>query len=604
MFARSLLLAAAPALFASAQTVCQPTPVYSPCEIVFEMPAEAVAANPNPYLTVKLEAEFRSPRFRTYRMPAFWDGGRRLVLRFTPTDEGQWVFRVSSSIKEFDAKQGEFTATASSAPGFLQGANVHHWALADDNNRVPHLWMGDTLLALPSLDRGAFDKIVETRAAQKFNHIRGIVLSKPDGPQRAYASADQPETALFRELDDRVRFMNAKGLIADLVLAWTPDQLAKLFPSWEQRERYLRYLVARYAAMNVTWQLANEFERSENSRALLKELGQALKKLDPYKHPRSTGALQTSAPLGGDDWMNYIAYGSVDDQVGAIEHQLYAAPGVNFHVGCEGDLSVDDVRRRLWNTTMDGQYPSFCTAGTVGADSPGAKQMSVWFDFFSRTRYWELEPYFEVDGGRAVALERPRDQEEIEGIEYIVYVEKPGPVEIVLQKHSYEAEWFNPINGEAVPIKKFKGDRFSGEPPDKSHDWVLHISREGRKESLRSYKFESRAIIMQEIEQTPQKIPYEIVQPAADPITVSKPPAYAVKLTRETRATRRMMWLWTGEAAADQQGYRVIGTGSQGTFRVPANLTPTYPANLAVRLYGKNAHGKVYSMIRIYRLEK
>lgn len=604
MFFRALLLAAGPVLLASAQTVCQPTPVYSPCEIAFEIPSAEAAANPNPYLTVKLEAEFRSPRFRTFRMPAFWDGGRRLVLRFTPTDEGQWVFRVSSSIKQFDSQQGQFTATASSAPGFVQRANVHHWALTDDNKRVPHLWMGDTLLTFPSVERAVFDKVLETRAGQKFNHIRGVVLSKPDGPQKAYASADQPETALFREIDDRVRAMNAKGLVADLVLAWTPDQLTKLFPSWEQRERYLRYIVARYAAMHVTWQLANEFERAEDGRAVLKEIGQALKKLDPYQHPRSTGTLATSAPLGPDEWMDYAAYGSGDDHLGAIEHQLYAVPAVNLHFGCEGELSADDFRRRLWNATMNGQYPTYCGAGTVGADSPAAKQMSVWFDFFSRTRHWELEPYFEVDGGRAVALERRRDEEEIEGVEYIVYVEKPGPVEIVLPKHSYEVEWMNPANGEVVPLKKFKADRFTGEPPDKSHDWVLHIFREGRIGSLRSYKFESRAIIMQEIEQTPQKIPYEIVQPAADGVSVAKPPEYAVKVTRETRATRQMMWLWTGEVAAGQQGYRVIGSGPQGTFRVPGNLTTAYPANLAVRLYGMNAHGKVYSMIRIFRLDK
>jgi hypothetical protein len=617
MFCRALLLAVLTSLLASAQTVCQPTPAYSPCEITFEMSAEEAAANPNPYRTVNLEAEFRSPRFRTFRMPAFWDGGRRLVLRFTPTDAGQWFFRVTSNLKRLDSQQGQFTATESTARGFVQTANVHHWALTDDNNRVPHLWMGDTLLTLPSVDRGVFQKIVDTRAAQKFNHIRGVVLSKPEEPQKAFAAADQPETSLFRELDDRVRYMNAKGIVADLVLAWTPEQLVKLFPSWEQRERYVRYIVARYAALHVSWQLANEFEKSDNSRAQLKEIGLALKKLDPYQHPRSTGALFTSAPLGGDDWMNYVAYGTGDDQLGAVEHQLYAVPFLNLRFGCEdsgaGDMNADAFRRRLWNSTMNGQYPTFCNTGTSGAgalpvdakyaDSPAAKQMSVWFNFFSGTRYWELEPYFEVDGGRAVALERPHD-EEMEGVEYVVYVEKPGPVEIVLQKHTYEVEWVNPINGEAVTLKKFKADRFNGEPPDKTHDWVLHISREGRKESLRSYKFESRAIIMQEIEQTPQKIPYEIAQPASDPVSVANPPAYAVKVTRETRATRSMMWLWTGEVAADQQGFRVIGTGPQGTFQIPANLTSTYPANLAVRLYGMNSHGKVYSMIRIYRLDK
>ncbi|HVX66584.1 MAG TPA: DUF5060 domain-containing protein [Bryobacteraceae bacterium] len=622
MIARTVLLASIAVACSSGQTICQPTPAYSPCEIVFEMSAAEAAANPNPYRSVTLEAEFRSPRYRTFRMPAFWDGGNRLVLRFTPTDPGNWAFRISSSLKRFDGFDGQFSATESKSPGFLKAANVHHWAYTDDNSHVPHLWMGDTLLTFPWIERKLFEQIVDARAAQKFNHIRGVLLSPPGEPQRAFASADQPDLAAFREIDERVRYMNAKGIIADLVLAWTPEQFSTLFPTWEQRERYLRYLMARYAALDVTWQLACTFESSDRSRVLLRETGQMLRKLDVYGHPRSTGAAETSAPLLGDEWMDYAAYGSADNALGSIEHQLYATPFVNLGFASEdsgagrassSDVDTDTFRHRLWNSTMSGQYPTFSNTGTSGAgklpvdakfiDSPGARQMSVWFDFFSRTRHWELEPYFEVDGGRAVALERPRD-EEIEGVEYIVYVEKPGPVEIVLPKHTYDIEWFNPANGESVPLKKFKADRFTGEPPEKTHDWVLHISREGRKESLRSYKFESRAIIMQELEQSPTRVPFQIVEPAADAVTLSHPPKYQVKVTRETRATRSMMWLWTGEVAAEQQGYRVLGTDAAGTFRIPGNLSTTYPVPLAVRLYGMNAHGKVYSLIRVYQLTK
>ena len=114
-----------------------------------------------------------------------------------------------------------------------------------------------------------------------------------------------------------------------------------------------------------------------------------------------------------------------------------------------------------------------------------------------------------MDGGRALALE---------DVEYIVYVEKPsGPVEVLVEKHGYDVAWFNPITGESLKQKDFKGEKFIGSPPDTSHDWVLHISREGRKESmLRSYKFESRPIVLQEIELNPQKVPFEIEQPAGD----------------------------------------------------------------------------------------
>ena len=53
--------------------------------------------------------------------------------------------------------------------------------------------------------------------------------------------------------------------------------------------------------------------------------------------------------------------------------------------------------------------------------------------------------------------------------------------------------WINPATGERTKAKGYKGEHFAGEPPSKSHDWVLHISREGEKESmLKSYKFDSR----------------------------------------------------------------------------------------------------------------
>ncbi len=62
-----------------------------------------------------------------------------------------------------------------------------------------------------------------------------------------------------------------------------------------------------------------------------------------------------------------------------------------------------------------------------------------------------------------------------------MYVEKPGPVEVVVEKHGYDVRWFNPVNGEFTVLKDFKGDRFAGEPPDRTHDWVLHSRAKERK---------------------------------------------------------------------------------------------------------------------------
>ena len=73
-------------------------------------------------------------------------------------------------------------------------------------------------------------------------------------------------------------------------------------------------MVARYAAFNITWQGLGEFEDYADGRALLKELGLDLKKLDPYQHPRSSNAKITSSPLLADGWMDYVIEGSQDDR--------------------------------------------------------------------------------------------------------------------------------------------------------------------------------------------------------------------------------------------------------------------------------------------------
>src|SRR5882724_7111111 len=149
-----------------AQATCPATPLYSPCDIVFELNDAEAAAHPNPYMTVDIRIEFRSPRHRTYLMPAFWDGGRRMVIRFSPTEAGDWDYRVSGNVQRFDGGQGKFTATAVDNPalGFIRTANVHHFAYADDNKNVPHLWMGDTVLDFASMDRAAFEQTLDVHA--------------------------------------------------------------------------------------------------------------------------------------------------------------------------------------------------------------------------------------------------------------------------------------------------------------------------------------------------------------------------------------------------------------------------------------------------------
>ena len=87
-----------------------------------------------------------------------------------------------------------------------------------------------------------------------------------------------------------------------------------------------------------------------------------------------------------------------------------------------------------------------------------------------------------------------------------------------------------------------------------------------------------------------------------DALPAGAPLKYAAKVTRDSRATRSMLWLWTGEVSTDGQGFRVLGTGPEGEMRIPPGIVRRNPAVLNLRLTGMNANGKVYFVDRIYRI--
>jgi hypothetical protein len=591
---------------APAPSGCGGTPAYTTCEMAFDLNEPDAAKFPDPYRTVQLSVNFRSPRGHSYVLPAYWDGGRRMMVRFTPIEGGQWDYLVTSNVATWDNQTGSFTAASSDAKGFIHAAALHHWQYSEKANGLDqgHLWMGVSEPRFAFLDDAAFQAVAAARANQKFTHLRFPFLGQQSDPA-LFQGPDVPNVAFFQRLDQRIHYLNQQGIIADLILVRRPSDLLRYFPTKDQLRRFARYVAGRYAAMDVTWQLVESFEGELDSRALLKEFGADLKEADPYQHPRTAGANITSAPFLDDGWMTFAAYGSADDSVAAVEHQLFPVPFVSLSIGREdsgaGKTGPDDVdaatfRHRLWNATMDGLSVTYANTGTGAkyVDSPGVKAMTVWHDLMAGTRYWEMEPFFDVDNGRALALE---------GVDYLIYIEKPGPLELSVLNHSYDVFWINPADGESIR-KKFSGMHFTMEPPDRSHDWILRVVRLSHLEGMnKSWKFESRVdkddnftpIALQDVEANTPKVPFTIEQPTGD-LSVSKPVTFSAKIIHDTRATRFMMWEWTGDASAGAQGYRVLSTKQNGSVQLPADLTATYPATMHLRLYGMNANGKVYEV--------
>lgn len=553
MLRLALAAAALGAGAAFSQTVCPPTPAYSLCDIGFDLPA-ATPAKP------ELNGEFRGPSGRTFLLSAFERAPGKLTIRFSPFEPGEWTLRLSSTLPQFHDKELHFTATPSQSLGWIIPANVHHFRYTaggtNANDTPAHLWVGDTA---PDLHGTAFEEWIGARARAGMTHI-----------QIAVPSTTEP--AAFDDLDSRLDAVAAHGMVADLVLSPPPGA------GRDAREKYFEYLVARYAARNITWVMLPRFEDVPHAHELLREIAGYLD-ADPFHRIRSVGAGVTSAPFADEKWLAARSYGPVDWAIPAIEHQLYGKPAV----ATISASTPDEFRRLLWNATMSGAYPQgFAT------DPASLKYLAVWQKFFAQTRHWDLEPAFDIDNARGLSLP---------DTEYVIYVEHPQPVTVELnKKHKWDVAWVNPLTGEWFPEKNFRQDAYAGPPPDNAHDWVLYIYREGHKEGLRSYLFESRPVLEQEVEVDPPKVTFEIAKPSVESIALKETVPYQAKLKKETRAARQMVYEWTGEVTADDQGYRVLGTGPEGTFRVPPNIAERFPATLHVRVYGLNGLGKLYSL--------
>jgi len=396
--------------------ICDSAPLYEPCEIALRMTDAEAAEHANPYVSVELRAEFRSPKGgRTKLVSGFWDGGSEYKIRFSPDAEGRWDLRILSNLPSVDGKTFSFQATPARTNGFVRVFNSRYFRY--DAPETAHYWMGDTCYRLATIPWETFRALVDKRAEQKFNHLRGLVLGWDDHAAEVLAEPDFPKVEHFRELDRRVAYLSEKGITFDLLMAGDRNQLAELLPERRQRERYVRYLAARYAAYNITWQGVQEFEEYEQGRALLKEVMGYVMEWDPYDHPRSTHTLDTSSPLAEDGWMTYIVQQSSEAGLAAIDYETNLMPVVNAEFGYENSgagashehhVSSDEFRRRLWNAAARGLFPTFGNTGTYGgrqfdvdlayADSPGARYMTILYDFFTQTRWFDLQPYYKVEG--------------------------------------------------------------------------------------------------------------------------------------------------------------------------------------------------------------
>lgn len=467
-------------------------PVYG----VFEVTLTTAQSHSNPYTDVEISATFQGPS-SSMTVSGFWDGSQAYKIRFAPTEVGTWTLvSVQSTDSDLDGKfEGtQFNATVPTPVeisqnevlrhGFVRvsSSNPHHFEHADG---MPFFVIGDAIWRGWNFDRyasGRFQQLMDDRVARGMTvqanadiGAHGNFAPNEGGwpfssDQTASGSSVDGMTNLlnpeyFQAMDLRVAYMTRKGIIP-LILMGDPDGGLTKDSVW--LDRFQRYLAARYAAYNVFWTGAKEFEEWKTGYVeAARAIGNALEQWDPYGHPTSIHSANktTNDGINSDTWLDYHSW-----QVGVATGWSVAPvkPSVNveFALNYGGACSSGQVWCVATPAQMTGLMWKNMTAGTYVAgygavecatnsqlDWTGECVDNAFYDgieymarfYTENTNYWQLAPDNTKCSGTNVSCHLNP------GFEYVVYADDGGTVMVTVDGASagtsLAVRWFNPATG-------------------------------------------------------------------------------------------------------------------------------------------------------------
>jgi hypothetical protein len=265
------------------------------------------------------------------------------------------------------------------------------------------------------------------------------------------------------------------------------------------------------------WDVTNEYRLFRDD-AWAEKMGALIKQFDPYDHLTSVHGHDTFN-FRTSPWADFAMYQRWDEHGGYKfmlanrEKQAQLGrpmPQVNEEYGYEDHYPspwgenrkwparIADSRRRLaWEMTMAGAYQTTgeranvpCYGGWItgrgNSEMLMLKSYAHMVDFFTRIRWWELEP--RPDWGQPGGLCLADG-----GKEYVIYLPAGGSTTVILDAAVYHAQWFNPRTGKYsrlpdVDTSKWKAPStekktalrlcdWKSPEAENSEDWVLHLRR-------------------------------------------------------------------------------------------------------------------------------
>jgi hypothetical protein len=271
---------------------------------------------------------------------AFYDGENTWRARVYSSETGEWTW---SSTCDTDAGLHGKSGTFPCAPSRLRGRllihpwNPRQWMTEDGRwflnlNDTAYFW----LCAYDSLGKPVADEDARDYVRDAFDHgitsLRSFLMVGPGGFKESGRNLTDPWRDTYFADDAMNRFELAHFRTADARLRWLLDEFPDvyqqivLFPmgchyaqdqvvwqtfSPQQKERLMRYMIARYAAYpQVFWLVVNDVHYGPKyplNYAFAREVGEYFARHDPWRHPFSTGhARLVEFAFPEDDWVTYL----------------------------------------------------------------------------------------------------------------------------------------------------------------------------------------------------------------------------------------------------------------------------------------------------------
>ena len=493
----------------------------------------------NPVQEVVLSVELMSPSGERHRAVGFWDGGRTWRVRFCPDEVGVWRYATDGSDQDdtgLHGRTGSFTCVpfAGDNPLYQHGQVrvAPSGRYLEHADGTPFFFLADTCWNGPHLASPAeWDDYLGDRASKRFSaviftapHFRALAANA-DG-RTAFTGRERIaiDPCYFQRLDRSVDAINERGLLAVPLLLHAgkdTDRNSGHFLPADQAVLLARYMIARYDAHHVLWDLVAEGEFHGGGARYWKEVARAVF-ADGKRHPVTLhpyGMDWALYDFADEPWMDVAGYQSAHGDNEAYLRWIPegppstswnlqpARPFINLEPPYEGHLATHSrlpfdaatVRRHTyWSLFVsptagvaygghgvwgwdDGGGAPFAHEQTGPAPSwrealqlPGAASVRHLAELITSLPWWTFIPAPELlaeqpgkgDPRLTVVAARGND-----GQLGLVYIPRGSRATLSLSvMPSVHATWIDPRSGERQPaVLPSDG---TGKTPD-GEDWLL-----------------------------------------------------------------------------------------------------------------------------------